>query len=528
MVQDDARGFGAAEDPARKALLPADAQPSTPQLSEEKQAEDDCLTGPELSGRSAQIRLGTPNIYVAVLVGAFGGVRAETSPGVFCKVHPLPLLLLSVPVFLAQVSILFYLRVASVQDADMVKLLHRLEEVHSEETREAFLAAMKRDGHDFEPPLLNLKLLMVVIVYVMNFQCLLVAFQQVAFVLNPITWIEVAHPAPSDWIGHRPRLHWLFTVYFKVLVVIAGLGMNLLVSYIVCTDSVSVILLAGCAQDVIFNSLAITFIVDLASSWFEFCSDVFHLEPIDDFDFVLLNPEAIWAPDANEPTAACRRRLLFPTFIQGLLRWTTLGTKCSVLRHSHGAHRVIQLSSVLLLAGVFLRQLFIVLRALDTNFAPVVYDFCTTLTWQFQNTPTRLLWNMFEHSLYVDLDGLLNQHEDLWQECVLYMRPIGSGEMWQLLQLYPRAVFVFAVSLLIILIVPALWQNLHSCFRTGTFEYQSQQDAEDARQDDRIDELTRLVNDLVERLREQQLQHQGEMRKLQDQLQRLQEGTAQQ
>lgn len=46
-----------------------------------------------------------------------------------------------------------------------------------------------------------------------------------------------------------------------------ALMMNVLVNYVVCVDSVSIILSAPSAKDAIFDSLAITFVIELSTNW---------------------------------------------------------------------------------------------------------------------------------------------------------------------------------------------------------------------------------------------------------------------
>merc|ERR1712050_178579 len=106
----------------------------------------------------------------------------------------------------------------------------------------------------------------------MNFSLILDTIRAFLFILNPLTWVEIR----NDW--PQTERHWCLQWWERVrrfgrhgVCAFMALGMRLTVGYLVCVDSVSVILNCGSAGDAIFNSLAITFIVDLSKCWWDFC-----------------------------------------------------------------------------------------------------------------------------------------------------------------------------------------------------------------------------------------------------------------
>lgn len=232
--------------------------------------------------------IGEPNIYVAVLAAAFGGLRISVAKGEpDAKVLPVFVWFLTIPVFLAQVSALLYLRT----DMDFSATVANGDDI-------AFLA---------------IELLMIVIVYVTNFKVLLVSLQHLVFILNPLTWAEVEREDILNFGG--PGFATLIDATCVVPWPFVSLSMNIFVNYMVCTDSVSLILSSETPKDAIFNSLAITFIVELDDLWWAVCEHVFEFKLPADFAFMLME-EQVWDEE--------QKRARFLSF--GRMRWVALGS----------------------------------------------------------------------------------------------------------------------------------------------------------------------------------------------------------
>lgn len=396
------------------------------------------------SGREkVDVVLGQPSIYNSVMVSAFGGVSVKMSHGNRAKVHPLALLFLCIPVFIAQVSILLYLRLD-------LEFEQKLDDDDAKSTE-----------------LLRLKLVVVVVTYLMNFQNLMQAFQHFIFILNPITWVEVKHCSPTEWVGEKWKsLHWMFKVLALLPWPFFAVCMEALVNYLVCIDSVSVIFNSPDAKEAIFNSLAITFIVDLGAHWWNFCAYVFHIGSFGDYEF-LVEPGEVWEGNSDKLTKEKRDSMSLPRLVEFIVwatTWKCFGFQHTFLRSGYGARRLSQASSIFVLAFVYCRQLFVVLQAVQTKILPVARDICTEYHMQVGSAT----WRTFEKFLFVSIEDELytkiHSNHTLRARCHDEYRRLEWTDIVALTKANAELVALCAVLIFMLMLAPTFGHMLHTYF----------------------------------------------------------------
>lgn len=304
-----------------------------------------------------------PNMYAAVLVASFGGVFISLSNSRHAKVHPFLLMICCIPLFIAQASSVFALRL----------------QLHLGDFYE---------GKAEENALLRLKVLMIAILNLINFNTLLDSVSNLLFCFNPITWIEIEQPSKSEWVGpvtyFAKPMSIIFSKAFLVPWPFLALAMDFAVSYIVATDSTSLILDSSTVQDVMFNSLAITFIIELGRYYWRFVKVIFHLSALEHFRFRSLPMHQIWTKTGQLRDDALAK-LMFPRVVDQLARWTRcscFGARRSFLSRNAGARRLEHVLSLLGIYFIFKRQFSILLYAIDTNVVPAARDIC--MMWRVQ------------------------------------------------------------------------------------------------------------------------------------------------
>lgn len=226
--------------------------------------------------------------------------------------------------------------------------------------------------------LMSLKMLMVLILQLMNFGYLLSTMRLLVFVSNPLTWIDVIHPHSDDWIGSYHKgtrwLVFLFKPWFIMPWPFLALHMRLCIGYMVCVDSVSIILVCDTATDVIFNALAVGFILDLNGFYLQFCATVFRLENTASYK---IEPGA-WEKRVRpfRLTEKHAKTITFPGLIECMantLPW---------LRRGFGARRLETAITFVGMCLIYTQQLFVVMHALDTDVLPLARDVCTWWRWE--------------------------------------------------------------------------------------------------------------------------------------------------
>jgi len=424
-------------------------------------AKESTFDGKE-SKRQAEVPCGYGGVYTSVLVAMMGGVRIQDREG---NVHPFVLFLMAVPVFIAQCTAICFLR------ADLP-----IEEPIFDPASPASCA------------LLKLKWLMVVILYLTNYTKIHAAVLHLVFVLNPISWAEMAHPPNGSWIIPLPECmqrsiaHAFFDKWSLLPSVVPALVMKFLINYIVCADSLSIILSAQSAKDVIFNGLAIGFVADLGETWWEFCVHTFHFESIEGFKFQKRPSREIWGPD-GQLEQGVKNKLLWPGFINCLSRLTARKYNTSTrscLSIGYGGNEAMRLVVVFSLLFIYGRQLFVTLHAIETNVLPVARDLCQEYrvidTIEKSVKPDSwadLFWDTFQQRL---LSGLVGFDEQMtkFKTNIGSLRTQCDGDspalqrltlsmQWSLAKKYCRSVGFCATLGFVLLILPQMHHAMCPC-----------------------------------------------------------------
>mmetsp|Transcript_115899 Transcript_115899/g.334709 ORF Transcript_115899/g.334709 Transcript_115899/m.334709 type:complete len:491 (+) Transcript_115899:70-1542(+) len=432
---------------------------------------------------AADVELGdSPGIYQAVIVAAFGGVGVTLKKdGTTFQLHPMFVLLLALPVFVTQVSSILILRAGLDTSATIYT---------------------PEDGHSVA--LLKLKLVLIVIVYLSNFKVLLYSLTYAVFVANPISWTELKHYRLEQGVLGTCLPNSAKVLTMPTIAPCAALAVFMLFtsSYMVCIDSVSIILAAGSAQDAIFNSLAISFVTDLKGVWWEFCSNTFRLTDITEFKFAKLPDNEVWSPDGTLHPQRLEH-LPFPFLFKMLVRattWTCCKMRTSFLRVGFGSMRVQQLFSLILLMAVYSRQLLVVIFAIDTNVLPAARDLCEEIKLEAGGGKTWASWGLkkLDSVLLVDMNVEVNfaaQHDSLRSRCFSgELERMKMPKIRSLVSEHWHEILGFTGLMVGLLVLPSLAIALYGIY--------SPQSKVDEIQNEEIEDLQTTVKILKSRLSE--------------------------
>jgi len=459
---------------------------------------------------AADVELGdSPGIYQAVIVAAFGGVGVTLKKdGTTFQLHPMFVLLLALPVFVTQVSSILILRAGLDTSATIYT---------------------PEDGHSVA--LLKLKLVLIVIVYLSNFKVLLYSLTYAVFVGNPISWTELKHYRMDQGVLGicLPKSARVMTI--PTITPCAALAVFMLFtsSYMVCVDSVSIILASGTASDAIFNSLAIGFVTDLKGVWWEFCSNTFRLTDITEFKFAKLPDNEVWSPDGTLHPQRLEH-LPFPFLFKMLVRattWTCCKMRTSFLRVGFGSMRVQQLFSLILLMAVYSRQLLVVIFAIDTNVLPAARDLCEEIKLEAGGGKTWASWGLkkLDSVLLVDMNVEVNfaaNQNDLHDRCMG-----GDLDRMKLTQIkkviathWPQMLIVMGV-LSALLVLPSVVIALY-----GIYAPKTSKAIVDEKQDEEIEDLQTKAEKAKKRLEKVEVVTCSDMPALKRELASLREEVA--
>merc|ERR1711953_312012 len=150
-----------------------------------------------------------------------------------------------------------------------------------------------------------------------------------------------------------------FVVPFPVMAML----LKLCVAYLVCIDTVSLLLECTEAFEIMNDCLVIAFLADLDVVFWYLFSVVFHLDDFDNFVLRTASVESVWharKTSVFKPIHRC-----FACF-----RRSRMGRK---------AEGFVAFVAVFLL---YTRQCIVLLYALDTNVLPMARDVCTLWRWE--------------------------------------------------------------------------------------------------------------------------------------------------
>merc|ERR1712232_274602 len=184
------------------------------------------------------------DMYDAVVAAAFGGVKINLDKDASMIVHPFWLFLCCLPLWVLQLSVVFFLRL----DEDLEGHVHN----HAEHGKGTWQVM----GNS----LLVMQIMSIVVVQAMLFKELLGALRLLVLVLNPSTWTDIRRPDPTKT---RSPFRSMFGSTFVAPFPVIAMLLKTHIGYTVCVDSISIILACENEKSVIFDSLVITFIADL-------------------------------------------------------------------------------------------------------------------------------------------------------------------------------------------------------------------------------------------------------------------------
>lgn len=205
------------------------------------------------------------------------------------------------------------------------------------------------------------KLLLVIIVQLTFFDCMLVTLRNLIFVLNPTTWTDICRIDPHHPRIRRSRMGPLYWSEVLAPLPIFALLFKFLTQYYVSVQSVSIILGAEGLKDAIFDSLAISFILELDQALWHLLSTLMKLDSFSEFTFRLW-PEARRMRNMREH---CFVRLIDK-------RW---------LHRGFGSRRLEGFVAFLILLIIYTRFTFIMAQAIDTGVLPAARDLCSQWHW---------------------------------------------------------------------------------------------------------------------------------------------------
>jgi len=419
-------------------------------MAGERQSLTDTAATREFYSRHAVLPLGDPGIYTSVLVAAFGGVHTSLlSHG--AKVHPLCMLLLCLPLFVVQSATFLYVWAE-------LDLQTKVYDVNDPEN----MALMK------------LKWVMVIIVFLTNHSSFKAGISHILFLINPLTWFEVRHPRRVDWallnveavnsastcLLRASRI--MASTPFLAFCALNALVLKFINNMMICAVCVNIILSAGTAKDAIFNGLAVGFVMELDKVWWVFCSETFHLSPMEDFEFDL--DETVWHSDGTAVerkvnAKSCARIIALTN------EWTrlkSLGLRHSFLRVGHGGNRTREVAVSLFLLLIYGRQLMVMLDAMHEGRLPAVYAACFEIRFAklvergtpkwFQTSTNAMFVGLQEHISKIHE----NHSEERCQGLGIAIDGMTVHKMFHLSTEYPIIVLLYFVTGLALLLLPVL------------------------------------------------------------------------
>jgi len=334
------------------------------------------------------------DIYNSVMVACYSGVYTDSH----VRVHPAVLFIFSVMCFMVQCSVLMFLQL----DLKLTKSVNP-------DPGNGGIGGM----------LLTCKVMMICIAQLMLFWELFTNVRLTVFTLNPSAWTHLRTAWTSTrgdaWLGA-----WAWHPAVLAILSIVAHGMQFAAGYLVCIQSVSIILACDTVTSVIFDSLAIIFIADLDETMWNVVSEVCHFMPF------LEGPEKfVELPKELRPQTP-----------------TCLHARAG--RAAHIEHGI----AVLVMLFVYTRQVFIVLFALETNTLPAARDLCSI--WRSKNGE----W-IVDHMIFFDVDQIVN-----WTASGICddqkLAGMGILDMVEMMKEHPGPITCCVVIIAALLLLPSV------------------------------------------------------------------------
>jgi hypothetical protein len=255
----------------------------------------------------------------------------------------------------------------------------------------------------------------IVIIQVMHFDYIMHTMRKILFLLNPAAWVEVHTDRVDEWeedsfqlradsTKFRKTIHLVYTS--KIIIfppAIISMLMRLVVTWMVILDSVSIILTSESVLDTVWDCLAIGFLLELNLFWWQILHTVFHIEPLEATSFTVSYNKGVWAtPNAkrSELSTLGRAKTMCPCVVNLFSRFLPC-------RDGHGGRRAESLIVSVFAYLLAIKQVFVVIRALETNVAPMARDVCQTYRLAGDRSIVGNIWAWFiENVIFVNGDKL--------------------------------------------------------------------------------------------------------------------------
>ena len=403
----------------------------------------------EEAGTIVSVRI-DEDLYCAVVVAAFTKYSARVGSTGRIRVHPLIFLFFAFLLFCCQFFMILFLTF----DMEVGKEIWK--------------------GHAWKlDSLLLMKLVMVLILQVVLFQELISILGVLVFLFNPTTWTDVSWADVSNddpdvsnddpnrqisrntqgWTGTLKKLVSLAFERPVVLpcAVIAAV-LKLIIGYLVTTLSLSIILETDSAQEAIFDSLTITFVVELDSYALYMLSTIYNIDRFDQIEhFKEMELKA-----GDPELVVQRRKQLFGAETSFLWRHAV-----KYLTRSHYGRHVEKVVVLLLTSTIYLRQLLMVLYSLDTNVLPTTRDTCTA--WRWKNHKDKELHRSAALFRALHLSDHPALDRDVAHLCThpRYDR-MRASDMYDTMLAYPLVCTFFFTFVVIIFLAPTITSVLLS------------------------------------------------------------------
>mmetsp|Transcript_135576 Transcript_135576/g.306764 ORF Transcript_135576/g.306764 Transcript_135576/m.306764 type:complete len:480 (+) Transcript_135576:67-1506(+) len=378
------------------------------------------------------------DIYDAVVVAAFGGVHVNLPGTDEMLVHPFFVLCFAVCLFVAQYSSIMFLLL------------------------DQELAAPVRQWESTSDVLIYSKLLTILILQSSLFSELMGALRLTCFILNPATWTDVDRPGNEDThAGQRCKtriFQGLWSCPVVLILSMIAMVMKIFVCYQVIVSSVSIILVTRSVTDSIFNGLAITYIADLDETTWEIVASVCHFDDFEDFEFqVDLDASA---KDYTGQPGFCCIGSCFKRQREGSER-----QPADPERQPEGYGALLErIVSGVLVFFVYLRQLSVIIFALDTNVLPIARDMCTYSRWLNDEGKSVGWWVGPLFKFACKTIFVLDPTEDIQLVtdpavggfCTMEYSRMMLSDTWAISWKYPKAMSIGVMVLTLLLVVPEI------------------------------------------------------------------------
>lgn len=269
---------------------------------------------------------------------------------------------------------------------------------------------------------------------------------------------------------------------------VVALSMKFFANYLLCVDSLSIILSAECAHDIIFDGLAIAFVSDLGEDWRKFLEHALKFESFEDVKSMRSPSAEVWNNDASL-TDEAKTRTMYPSLISALSRSTSIpegsrlwdlcvrpkedanARRDSIFSIGYGGNRIMHFLAMIALMSIYGRQLLVMLQAFETGKLPAARDLCaeyrllvsmqskiSNRTWRFETL--NVLRDTFEATLEETLDEQMmkfyNTTNPLRRDCVEknLLNRLSFTDQLLLVKSHCRLVSAFAAVGVFVLVIP--------------------------------------------------------------------------